>query len=144
MYGFKNQQDEIEIPFAEYMEKYTLIGCSPSEELKRTKQVMNIKAHIDYLIDNNGIYNLPDKIQQYVDRSFGILKIKEGKALIRIAFVTIPNESVVLLNATDKPALYDKAKKLRVDKHIQLFLDESENYRNDYLKNNLTIPFFDN
>jgi hypothetical protein len=140
LYGFKNQQNEVEVPFAAYMEKYASIG-NDAEKTRKVKQIMNIKAHINYLVENKGVYNLPDKTQQYVDRNLGILKIKEGYTLIRIAFMTIPDKEIILLNATDKPALYEKAKKLKVDKNIQDFLDEAECYRDDYLKNKISILF---
>lgn len=143
IYGFENEQGEIELPFAEYMEKYVLVkDDSDTEKARKVKQIMNIKAHINYLIENKGSYNLPEKSQLYIDRDVAVFKIKEGRTLIRIAFITIPNKCIVLLNATDKPALYDKAKKSQVDKHIQSFLDDSENYRDDFLKNRLSIPFF--
>ncbi|MFH1012238.1 MAG: hypothetical protein V1760_00610, partial [Candidatus Peregrinibacteria bacterium] len=76
----------------------------------------------------------------YKNRNFGVLKIKESATLVRIAFFAKVGSKIVLLGAMDKPKLYEKAKKQKVGRMIEKFLDQAEQNRQDYLKNNLSLP----
>lgn len=140
-YAFENRNKELEAPFLGYLGKYAL---DPKDSEKKTdqkvKRLMNIKAHLQHLMDYKGKYDLPPLAQKYRDRNIGILKIKEADGLVRIAFYTKQANTIVLLNAFDKPKLYEKGKKLKVDKMIEKFLDQAEAFLSDYLENNHTIP----
>jgi hypothetical protein len=104
---------------------------------RKTKQITNIKAHINhYLIEQKGNCDC-----FYIGRKVEILKIRQGKTLIRIAFTKISENIILLLDAIEKPDFYEKAKKLKVDKHIQRFLNRSEKYMDDYLINEFSIDF---
>lgn len=92
------------------------------------------------MLENQGNYYLPPIVEPYSGRSVGILKVKEGYHLIRIAFVTQKPHQIVLLDAIDKPSLYEKFKKQHTDKMIQAFLDRTESYRLAYLKQPLSLP----
>jgi len=140
-YAFENKNKELEAPFLEYLEKYAL-GSKDSEKKtdQKVKRLMNIKAHLQHLMDNKGKYDLPPLAQKYRGRNIGILKIKEADGLVRIAFYTKQTNTIVLLDAFDKPKLYEKGKKLKVDKMIEKFLDQAEAFLSDYLENNHTIP----
>jgi len=140
-YAFKNNKGELESPFLEYLEKYA-IEKTDSEEKKRkkVKKIMNIKAHLEYLFTNNGKYDLPPIVQKYKNREIGILKIKESDKLIRIAFFTKIDKQIIFLNAFDKPKLYEKGKKQKVDKMIEKILDQVENFKLNFLKDIVYIP----
>lgn len=142
-YAFKNAVGEIQAPFLEYLRKY----APPPHEtapnrLKRLKQLDKIYAHLRHLVDHQGSYSL-STTQGYKGRNIGILKIKESQreSLVRIAFYTVVDKEIVLLDAFDKPLRYEKAKAKQVNKMIQEFLDKVENYRNDYIKQQLSIKF---
>lgn len=140
-YAFQNKSKELEAPFLEYLEKYAL-KSSDSEKKKnqKVKRLMNIKAHLEYLTDHKGKYELPPLVQKYKNRKLGILKIKESDTLVRIAFHTEKPNTIVLLDAFDKPKLYEKGKKLKVDKKIEKFLDRAEKFLSDYMQNHHSIP----
>ena len=72
------------------------------------------------MIGKKGAYYVPPTIKSYncteTDgiNEIGILKIKEGKILIRIAFVTFRDrEEIVIFGAFDKPDLYKRRRKER-------------------------------
>ncbi|WP_157237588.1 hypothetical protein [Beggiatoa alba] len=44
-----------------------------------------------------------------------------------------------MLNVVEKPKRYEKALKAKIDKEIQLFLDDAEQYLAFYLKNRHSI-----
>jgi hypothetical protein len=140
-YAFTNKNKELEAPFLEYLKKYAL---EPRDNEKRkdqkVKRLMNLKAHLEHLMDHKGKYDLPPLAQKYKGRDMGILKIKELNGLVRIAFYTKQTNTIVLLDAFDKPKLYEKSKKLKVDKMIEKFLDQSETFLSDYIKNHHSIP----
>ncbi len=148
-YAFENDAGELEAPFLEYLqEKY-----SPPENEnekareKRIRNVIGIREHIRHLVGKKGAYYAPPIIKSYNCseingiNEIGILKIKEGKTLIRIAFVTLKDRGeIVLFNAIDKPDLYQKAQKRKVDKMIGKFIGEIEEYVADYLEKGRTLP----
>jgi hypothetical protein len=70
----------------------------------------------------------------------GILKISESGGLVRIAFFVKRGNTIILLDAMDKPKLYEKAKKAQVDKKIDRFLDRVERYRADHESKNQSLP----
>lgn len=140
-YAYGNEKGELQAPFMDYLEKYA-IRERDSEKRKRhkAKQVMNLKAHLEFLVDCEGGYNRPPFIQKYHGRSVGILKMSESENLVRIAFFVKKGSAVILLDAMDKPKLYEKGKKAQVDKGIDRFLDRVERYKADHESKNLSLP----
>ena len=140
-YAFQNQKGELEAPFLEYLEKYSIsdLDSEKQKDLK-TKKLMNIKAHLEHLIDNKGKYNIPSIVQKYKEKEIGILKIKESGNLVRIAFFTQIEDTIILLDAFDKPKLYEKQKKKKINTFIQKFLNKAEEFKSDYITKTLSIP----
>jgi hypothetical protein len=143
-YAFENNNHELEAPFLEFLGEYAIEkGDSGAQRELKVKRLMNIKAHLNYLLENEGRYNLAPLVQKYHGRNFGILKIKEAERLIRIAFYTPNPQTIVLLNVMVKPKRYEKRMKLKVDKQINSFLNKSHLYLHDFTKNkcfiNLTL-----
>ncbi len=140
-YAFEDQKKELESPFLEYLKKYKIKEeDSVKVKNKKLKQVENIEARLKHIVDNKGKYDLPPLVEKYKNREIGILKIKEGKTLIRIAFFTVINDKIILLDAFEKPSLYEKNQKKKIDRMIERFLDKAEIYKQDYLKNKISIP----
>jgi hypothetical protein len=140
-YAYWNEKGELQAPFMDYLEKYAIReGDSERRKGHKAKQVMNLKAHLEYLVDCGGDYNKPPFIQKYHGRSVGILKISESGGLVRIAFFVKRGNTIILLDAMDKPKLYEKAKKAQVDKKIDRFLDRVERYRADHESKNQSLP----
>lgn len=140
-YAFINEKNELQSPFLEYLEKYSLSTKDSDSDCElKVKRITNIKVHLDHLLQNNGRYHLPPLAAQYRNTEIGILKIKEGKSLVRIAFFTRIGEEIILLGAFDKPNLYEKGKKKKIDRFIQNFLHKVERYRKDYLLYHRSIP----
>ena len=140
-YAFQNKNKELEAPFLEYLEKYA-IQDRDSDKIRnlKLKQSANIEAHLKYLLEHKGSYDLPPLAQKYKNTHIGILKIKESSNLVRIAYFTKQGNDIILLDAMDKPKLYEKGQKQKVDKMIQRFLDKSEEFRQDYFKQNISLP----
>lgn len=140
-YAYKTDQNELESPFLEYLEQYAL-QAKDSEKKKeqKVKRIMNIKAHLEHLLNHRGNYNLPPLVEQYRERNVGILKIKGPDNLLRIAFFTVVDDVIVILNAIDKPKLHEKQKKQKVDAMIETFLDQADDYRKQFLQNKYSIP----
>ena len=139
-YAFKNQDNKMEASFLEYPEKYSF-GKNDSEKdkLNKNKKLGNIKMYLEYLKNKKGFYNIPPIVQKYHNHSISILKIKESTKLVRIAFFTKSGDKIILLNAIDKPKLYEKGIKKKINKKIAKFLIQAERYMKDYLKNNLFL-----
>ncbi|MEN8216967.1 MAG: hypothetical protein ABFS56_11465 [Pseudomonadota bacterium] len=130
-----------EVPFLEYMAKYELLDSDSEKEIElKVKHILHIKDVLIYLFEHKGSYNL-SMTEQYKGREIGILKIKEGKTLVRICFYTIDGEEIILLGGFDKPNKYgNKAKGKNLNKMIQEALDTFEFYKDDYLKNRKSVP----
>ncbi len=106
-YAFLNQDGLLESPFLEYLQKYAFHESDSAKKRDlKVKQLANIEAHLDYLLDHRGQYNIPPISQKYKNTKLGILKIKESKTLIRIAYFTKVGEKIVLLDVVNKPKLY--------------------------------------
>ncbi|EDN68466.1 hypothetical protein BGP_2065 [Beggiatoa sp. PS] len=133
-----------EVPFLEYMTKYELLDSDSEKEIEqKVKHILHIKDVLIYLFQHKGSYNLA-MTEQYKGKEIGILKITEGKSLIRIGFYTIVGQEIVLLGVYDKPNKYgNKAKGKAINKMIQEALDIFEAYKEDYLKTqkSVSIPF---
>ena len=140
-YAFQNKNKELEAPFLEYLEKYAIQGRD-SDKVRnlKLKQLANIEEHLKYVLEHKGNYDLPPLAQKYKNTHIGILKIKESSNLVRIAYFTRQGNNIILLDAMDKPKLYEKGQKRKVYKMIQRFLDKTEEFRQDYLKQNISLP----
>jgi len=136
-YYFEDQNGFRKVPFLEYMQKYSPKPTDSQQELKKkAKKIENIKTHLRNLLEKQGRYHEPPYVKEYTNE-LGILKIKEGKTLVRITFythVTLEERKIVLLSVFEKPSLYEKSKKRKVDKEVQKALDDAEYYRDDYLQ----------
>ena len=127
-YAFRNKEKELEAPFLEYLEKYAIKKRdTKKKEGQKVKQIMNIEAHLKYLSDNKGRYDLPPIVQKYRNRNIGIIKIKEAEKLVRIAFFAKRGNTIILLGAMDKPRLYEKGMKQKVDKMIGVLPPATKN-----------------
>ncbi len=149
-YSLVNDDGELEAPFLEYLQEKYAPPDNETEKLKekRVKKIISIREHILHLIGKKGSYYVPPIIKSYKCRKIdgineiGILKIKEGKILIRIAFVTFrDSEEIVLFDAFDKPDLYQKARKRKINKAVANFILGIEKYIADYLDKGHSLPF---
>ncbi len=66
---------------------------------------------------------------------FHEFKIDEGNELIRILYFAYHQEKLVLLNAYDKPVLYEKARKKKIQKKIEDINQQTQIYYEDFIKN---------
>jgi phage-related protein len=65
---------------------------------------------------------------------FHELRISEGDELVRILYFAFQGDRLVLLNAYDKPNLYEKAGKKEINKKIQRIHEQTKLYYEDFLK----------
>ena len=140
-YAFKNENQELEAPFLNFLQTYVLKD-SDSERKKSLKSdaVLNIQAHLEHLVTHKKTYTLKYLVQKYKSHDLEVLKIKQGNHLLRVIFYSDHDKIILLLNAYTKPKFYEKAMKRRVNKNIQKLLDQAQVYLEDYRKNHLTLP----
>ncbi len=145
-FGIYNKEtDELILPFKEYLQKYKQVEDeSEKARDKRIKRIINIREHLRHLKIRKGSYYIPPIVKHYrcanideIDK-FGILKIKEGKNLIRIAFITY-KDKIIVFDAFDKPEKYEKKLKRKIKKIEKEFIEKIENYITYYLKNKYAI-----
>ncbi len=102
----------------------------------KAKQLAKIRAVIQMAADKNGrpggIFS--SSLDGY---NFHELKSSEGNKneKLRVLYFSYHGSQLVLLNAFDKPDLYEKGKKKKIDKKIELILKLTKTYYDDFLKN---------
>lgn len=110
--AFENNDGELEAPFLEYLQEKYKPPDNENEKAKekRIRKIIAVREHIRHLAGKKGAYYAPPIIKSYNCaeingiNEIGILKIKEGKILIRIAFVTLKDKGeIVIFNAFEKP-----------------------------------------
>lgn len=138
VYCKKDHKGNHIIPFFDALdERY---GKAP-HTLIAESHLISIKAHIKHIALHGGRYNCPPVSAHYNGQNVGIIKISEGEELIRIAFYAKVGDEMVVLSIKEKPSLYDKGKKKKVEKEMQKWLDEAEEYLKEYKENRERVPF---
>ena len=98
-------------PVKKFLAKY---ACLPKDSArvrdKKVKVLAFIDQSIQFIAEHKGkpIPPIAKTIRGY---KFHELRIKEGNKLIRILYFAYHKEKLVLLNAFEKPELYQKGKK---------------------------------
>ncbi|MDM8535541.1 hypothetical protein QUF70_02170 [Desulfobacterales bacterium HSG17] len=147
-YAFENTDHELESPFYEYLQKYAPPMKESQKALeKRVNRIIKVKEHIKHLISIKGCYQYPPLVKSYKCRKIGditeigVLKIKEGNNLIRVGFITlIDRNEILIFDAFDKPASYEKAKKQQVKKIEHQFIERIEACIENYFENRFSLP----
>ena len=122
-------------PVKKFLAKY---ACLPKDSArvrdKKVKVLAFIDQSIQFIAEHKGkpIPPIAKTIRGY---KFHELRIKEGNKLIRILYFAYHKEKLVLLNAFEKPELYQKGKKKKIDKKVGNILRQTHEYYQDFINN---------
>ena len=121
-------------PFIEYLNDKYLTRTGGPKSLAAAKQFHTVMAVVQHIAGSfRGGYTLPPYSEHYRDHRIGVMKLHEGKRLVRIAYYAEVKGKLVILTAYDKPALYEKGTKKKVDKDIEKHLAIAEQCLDDLL-----------
>lgn len=122
-------------PVKNFLKKY-YPSNTDSNKIKdqKLKMLAKIDEVISHTADNNGIAGglFSSTVKGY---NFSELRIKFGDNLVRIFYFCYCNEKMVLLNALEKPVLYQKGSQKKIEKFIHEQLEVTKEYKNKFLIN---------
>ena len=122
-------------PVNQFLFKYNL-KSNDTEKQKNHK--IKILAFIDQaiqFISENKAKPIPPIAKTIKSYKFHEIRVKDGGSLIRIFYFCYHQERLVLLNAFEKPDLYEKGLKKKIDKKIIKILKQTEKYYQDFINN---------
>jgi len=123
---------DIEQKVAPVKNFFTQYGKNLNKE--HTDSVMaQIKARIDFTLDHNG-QAIPPIAKTLRGYSFFEIMCQDGKTLIRIFYFCHNKKKLVLLNAIDKPARYEKGQRKKTIKIIDEELIIADQYRKKFIQ----------
>lgn len=123
------------IPVKNYLSKYQPLPQDKEKtQQKKIKSFSKIEFLINKAAENNGFIG-GEYSCSVSGHSFQKIRIKDGNNLIRVLYFCYLGEKLVLLNAYDKPDLYDKGKKKKIEKIISQKMNETQIYYQDFTKN---------
>jgi phage-related protein len=101
---------------------------------KRIKILAKMDSVIKLTAEKNGIPG-GEFSSDVIGYDFQELRIPDGSTLVRVLYFCYHRDKLVLLRVYDKPKLYEKAGKQRVDKKIKENNDIAQKYYEDFKKN---------
>ncbi|KKS53874.1 MAG: hypothetical protein A2445_04530 [Candidatus Jacksonbacteria bacterium RIFOXYC2_FULL_44_29] len=122
-------------PVKAFLTKYAIKSTDTVKvKEKKIKVLAFIDQAIQFIREHKGkpIPPIAKTIRGY---SFHELRIKEGDQLIRILYFAYHQEQLVLLNAFEKPELYLKGAKKKIEREIQKILELTDLYYQDFITN---------
>ncbi len=123
------------VPINDYFTKFVPASeDKPGQITKKLRAYTRIKTVIIAAAENNGQVR-GDFSSDLKGYNFHEFLIRDGTNQIRILYFCYHNEKLVLLNGFDKPSLYEKGNKKRVNNFIEKKLAETDKYYNDFINN---------
>lgn len=124
------------VPIKEYLAKYVPMELDSLLVInKKLKKYSKIESILRLVLENRGIIGGEYSSSLKGKYDFQEIKIKEGQSLSRILYFCYYKEELVLLSGFDKPCLYEKAKKKKVDQMIKKEFDQAQEYYVDFINN---------
>ena len=120
-------------PVKQFLLKYDL---KSNDTEKRKNHKIKILAFIDQAIQfvvENKAKPIPPVAKTIRGYKFHEIRVKDGSNLIRIFYFCYHQEKLVLLNAFEKPDLYEKGLKKKIDKKIVKILEQTKKYHQDFI-----------
>ena len=123
-------------PVKQFLSKYSL---KSSDTEKQRNHKIKILAFIDqtikFIVENKG-RPVPPIAKSIKGYKFHEMRIKDESKLIRILYFCYHQEKLVLLNAFEKPTLYEKVLKRKINKEITKILEQTKMYYQNFIENN--------
>ena len=120
-------------PVKQFLFKYNL---KSNDTEKRKNHKIKMLAFIDQaiqFISENKAKPIPPIAKTIRGYKFHEIRVKDGSNLIRIFYFCYHQEKLVLLNAFEKPDLYEKGLKKKIDKKIIKILEQTKEYYQDFI-----------
>ena len=120
-------------PVKQFLFKYNL---KSSDTEKRKNHKIKTLAFIDQaiqFISENKAKPIPPIAKTIRGYKFHEIRVKDGSSLIRIFYFCYHQEKLVLLNAFEKPDLYEKGLEKKIDKKIVKILEQTKEYYQDFI-----------
>lgn len=122
-------------PVKQFLSKYDL---KLEDTKKQTNHKVKVLAFIDqtvkFIAEHKG-QPIPPIAKTIRGHPFHEMRIKDGSNLIRILYFSFCQEKLVLLNAFEKPELYNKGLKKKIEKQILKIIEQTKIYYQDFIKN---------
>jgi len=122
-------------PVKQFLFKYDLkLNDTEKQKNRKIKTLAFIDQSIQFIVENKAKPTPPiaKTIRGY---KFHEIRVKDGSNLIRVFYFCYHQEKLVLLNAFEKPDLYEKGLKKKIDKKIIKILKQTKEYYQDFPKN---------
>ena len=122
-------------PVKQFLFKYDF---NSSDNEKQTNHKIEILAFIDQAIQfiaENKAKPIPPIAKTIRGYKFHEIRVKDGSSLIRIFYFCYYQEKLILLNVLEKPNLYEKGVKKKIDKKIINILEQTKEYYKDFINN---------
>ena len=122
-------------PAKQFLLKYNLKSNDTEKQKNhKVKTLAFIDQTIQFIAENNAKPVLPIA-KTIKGHKFHEIRVKDGGNLIRIFYFCYHQEKLVLLNAFEKPDLYEKGLKKKIDKKIIKILEQTKEYYQDFINN---------
>ena len=122
-------------PVKQFLLKYNLTSNDTEKQTNhKIKTLAFIDQTIQFIVENKAkpIPPIAKSIRGY---NFHEIRVKDGSNLIRIFYFCYHQEKLVLLNVFEKPDLYEKGLKKKIDKKIIKILEQTKEYYQDFINN---------
>lgn len=123
------------IPFQNFLARYVPTEKDKiKQKIKKMEVLTKTKKWIHHLAENDGVPREPtaSPLRGY---PFHEIKVDFPDKLIRIQYFCYNQEKLIILNAYEKPTLYDKARKRTTDRVINSALEEAKKCHEDFINN---------
>ncbi len=122
-------------PVKHFLFKYDLkSGDTEKRKNHKIKTLAFIDQSIQFIVENK-TRPIPPIAKTVREYKFHEIRVKDGNSLVRIFYFCYHQEKLVLLNAFEKPDLYEKGLKKKIDKKIIKILEQTKEYYQDFIKN---------
>jgi phage-related protein len=122
-------------PVKEFLLKYDVRNNDSTKQAERKIKIMAfIDQAVRFIAENKG-RPVPPIAKPLKGYKFHEIRVKDGSDLIRVLYFCYHQEKIVLLNAFEKPDLYEKGLKKKIDQGINKILELTQEYYNEFLNN---------
>lgn len=122
-------------PAKQFLLKYDLKSNNTEKQKNHKIKTLTFIDQAILFIAENKAKPIPPIAKTIKGYKFHEIRVKDGGSLIRIFYFCYHKEQLVLLNAFEKPDLYEKGLKKKIDKKIIKILEQTKEYYQDFINN---------
>ncbi len=122
-------------PVKQFLLKYNLkLDDTEKQKNRKIKVLAFVDQTIQFIVENKA-KPIPPIAKTIKGYKFHEIRVKDGGSLIRIFYFCHHQEKLVLLNVFEKPDLYEKGLKKKIDRKIIKILEQTKEYYQDFINN---------